>query len=392
MWWRLAETGNLSLPDDLPAELAGDGEFWTYVIKQNSLFWKDLPTEFEGDSAFARVIDRFCDQKLVEDVFSRFPFLANERNMWFGVIASFQGECALQPLIRDHAPDHIRRDKELMVLACKNDCDVLRELPGTDLLRDRDILEAALEESRTALWLIPESSQCLFPDLVVRAFSNYDGDDFNDCSEVVAKPLWANMDVCRAWVESLGDVHSLFPESMKSNAEFGLLVARHLDVEDIEDFEVATSVALRSDKTFMLSAVGIDAKLFKYACGGLNRDFDLTILAYGSDEGPDFVNRLLDDDNREEKLSFLQQVWAEAEAKLEAHDGFTRGLLCGMSHYAGSECHLPMLAHGSETSLALKQLIADFAGVPRGKQLRRLRQASLPYLPSHRQSDDDSSL
>jgi len=157
------------------------------------------------------------------------------------------------------------------------------------------------------------------------------------------------------------------------------------------DFEVATSVALRSDKTFMLSAVEIDANLFKYACG-LNRDFDLTILAYGSGQGPELVNRLLDDANREEELSFLRQVWAEAEAKLEAHDGFTKGLLCGMSGYAGSECHLAMLAHGLETSFALKQLIADFAGVPRGKQLRRLRQASLPYLPSPRQSDDDSSM
>jgi len=210
------KTGNLSQPDDLPAELAGDGEFWTHVIKQNSLFWRDLPTEFEGDPAFARIIDRFCDKELVENVFSRFLFLANERSMWFGVIASFQGESVLQPLIRDHAPDHIRRDKELMVLACKNDCQVLRELSGTDLLWDRDILEAALEESCTALWLIPASSQCLFPDLVVRAFSNFDGEhDFNDFMEVVAKPLWANMDVCRAWLKSLGDVHSHFPEVMK---------------------------------------------------------------------------------------------------------------------------------------------------------------------------------
>ena len=101
--------GNLSFAD-LPEELTGDRGFWTDVIKRDSSIWRELPDGFEGDPAFARVINRFCDTALVEDVFTRFPFLLNDRSLWFVVIASFEDE-KLSSAIEAHAPEQIRSDK-----------------------------------------------------------------------------------------------------------------------------------------------------------------------------------------------------------------------------------------------------------------------------------------
>jgi len=101
--------GNLSFAD-LPAELAGDRDFWTDVIKRDSSIWRKLPNGFEGDPTFARAIDDFCDPQLVEDVFTRFPFLMNERSLWMAIVASLHGSF-LSSAIEKHAPEQIRADK-----------------------------------------------------------------------------------------------------------------------------------------------------------------------------------------------------------------------------------------------------------------------------------------
>ena len=71
----------------------------------------------------------------------------------------------------------------------------------------------------------------------------------------------------------------------------------------------------------------------------------------------------------------MPRVLTEATEKIHAHEGFVAGLLCGVSDFAGPECHLLMLPNDAATSLALKRSIAAFLGVPMGKELRILRQA-----------------
>lgn len=76
--------GNLSFTD-LPAELKGDPDFWLDVIKRDSSIWPALPKDYENDPTFAHVIDCFCRNELVAEVFARFPFLADERDMWLAI-------------------------------------------------------------------------------------------------------------------------------------------------------------------------------------------------------------------------------------------------------------------------------------------------------------------
>ena len=76
-----------------------------------------------------------------------------------------------------------------------------------------------------------------------------------------------------------------------------------------------------------------------------------------------------------ERIRFLHTVLEKAEEKVEAHEGFTEAFVYGMTANAGSGCHLPILVRDKETSVALKQHIADFLGVPKtSKELENLRQ------------------
>jgi len=389
------KSGNLSCAD-LPAELALNRGFWIDVIKRDSSFWSALPEHFEGDPVFARAVDSFCNDQLVADVFRRFPFLREERSIWSAVIASRPD---LRLVIERHAPEQIRTDKELMKLACKRD-DAVIELLRDELQQDREIVEAAVECGGWALQSIPDTAQRLYPDLVAKALSNVE-EAGDEVQHMVATSLWTNMDVASAWFKVGGNFHSQFPEAIKDKPEFGLVVAKHCrDMRDYDDdyeyrmrfFRQATSVALRSNKSFMMQAVELDCFLFLQANHNLRRDVDLAMVACSGRDAHDLIYYELlgeavsmnqGNAAHNKELEFWKTVLRAAETKVNEYEGFTKGLLRGISGHCGPECHLPMLMNGEETSLALKRLIADFVELPTGEQLRILRStvSNLKNLP-----------
>lgn len=170
---------------------------------------------------------------------------------------------------------------------------------------------------------------------------------------------------------------------MKDNREFGLLVARYCHFGDC--FATATSEALRSDKAYMMEVVKIDPTLFCDACESLRRDFGFAVVACSYKcannlKLTEFIERdgvLFHDsaDRMDADLAFLRSVRAKAEAKIEAYAGFTEAFVYGLTDFAGSGCHLPILVGDKETSLGLKKLIADFLDVPAGKDVSTLRRA-----------------
>jgi serine/threonine protein kinase len=76
-------------------------------------------------------------------------------------------------------------------------------------------------------------------------------------------------------------------------------------------------------------------------------------------------------------LVYLQSFLNTAQEKLNLRDVFIKSLLFGMSEFScGLECKLLLLNQGKETSLAPKQLIGEYLGVPLGKEVRLLRRAT----------------
>jgi len=70
---KILEIGNL------PASTTTDRIFWMVVIEGSSMFWRALPDLYANDAVFARSIVSFANTAIVEEVFSRFHFLASGR-------------------------------------------------------------------------------------------------------------------------------------------------------------------------------------------------------------------------------------------------------------------------------------------------------------------------
>jgi hypothetical protein len=147
-----------------------------------------------------------------------------------------------------------------MLRSCKKDAAVL-EILSPRLQLDRDVVEAAVGRvSVDVLMYFPSDSQCMYPDLVVKALSNFwkygneDEENDNDHMEYVAEDLWTNLDVTKAWLMAGGIIFDdQFPETISKSKEFGLILV---------DFDENVPEALRSDKEFMLQAVEKDSLTF----------------------------------------------------------------------------------------------------------------------------------
>jgi hypothetical protein len=372
--------------DDLPPECSRDHSFWVQLVRNDSSLWYCLPHDFQNDSDIARSITNFGSQSLVRHVIECFPLLASHRDVWATIIDSElcdEGEDReeedyrpLRNVIESFATDEILNDKDLMLLACRKDASVLPCL-GLDLQMDRDIVQAAVEGNPFVLEFFPFDSQRLFPDLIAQAISNLseevEQEGINNWTGSIAEELWTNLAVAEAWFKAGGAFHDRFPDVMKSNRAFGLLIAKYCC--DPEDFGYGVSLGLRGDKEFMLAAVEKNGFCYLDAVDRLDRDFDVAVAAFSGPRTDHLEDYFFQCGDREEK-KFLSEVLEKVQKKLKSHELYTKGFLYGMSENAGAGCHVRMLIQDAETTLAYKRLIAEFLDVPTGTELGRLRRAS----------------
>ena len=167
---------------------------------------------------------------------------------------------------------------------------------------------------------------------------------------------------------------------MKDNEQFGLLVA---DDEVVDGYLTtrlgeATSVALRSNKAFMLQAIEVRPEnLLCAATKELRRDFDLVVAAssgHDSDFTKDLLYEYLDEDD--DNFEILRNIRKQAEEKVGAYDGITKALNFGMSDHCGPDCPLQMLVIDAATTVGFKKKIAEFLGMPSSKAASELRLAA----------------
>ena len=191
-----------------------------------------------------------------------------------------------------------------------------------------------------------------------------------------------NLEVVEAWFRGGGHIHDGFPDQMKENPEFGLLIAQHCGHWG-DDFRLGVSNQLKSDKVFMMAAIEKNSYLYFETSAALNGDFDLAVAAFASPTASDLKQCLYDTDDTE-NLRFLSSVREKVQNKLKAHELFSKGFLYGISEHAGPSCPVRLLLQDDVTTLAYKKLIAEFLGVPTGKELGQFRRAS-KTLPMRRQ-------
>jgi hypothetical protein len=351
---------------DIPERLKEDRSFWVEVLAVDPFRWFTMPDHFKNDRKLANlavqnvrshegaaIVDAITDQ------FRGDPRYDRQALMTMARVFPFEHAVSYWPWA-----NQMWDDKEILLQACRHDGDVL-ELVQMSLITDRDVIETALKRTPDALCFVPSFVQHLYPDLVAQAIRDTPQDELWDLYDMVDEDLWENREVALAWVGQGGDfLHDDFSFEMEMDQELFLLIAAH----NPEDFWCASDDLL-CQKEFMLKAVEIDGNLLRDASEDIVQDFDLALLAFAGTS--DLVGQYMT--GRVRDFQFLVEFAKKVRARVEVHEGFVMGVLCGTTKGT-----LPMsiLSQGRETTFAYAKLIADFLGIPKDKELRLLRQAS----------------
>jgi hypothetical protein len=351
---------------DIPQRLKEDCSFWVEVLAVDPFRWFTMPDRFRNDRKLANLAVQNIRSRdgaaIIDAITEQFrgdPRFDHQALMTMARVFRFEHAVAYWPWA-----SQMWDDKEILLQACRHDGDVL-ELVQMSLITDRDVIETALKRTPDALCFVPSFVQQLYPGLVAQVIRDTPQDELWDLYDMVDDDLWQNREVALAWVGQGGDyLHDDFPSEMEMDQELFLLIAAH----NPEDFWCASDDLL-CQKEFMLKAVEIDGNLLRDASEDIVRDFDLALLAFAGTS--DLVGQYMT--GRVKDFQFLVEFAKKVRARVEVHEGFVMGVLCGTTKGA-----LPMsiLSQGRETTYAYTKLIADFLGIPKDKELRLLRQAS----------------
>jgi Domain of unknown function (DUF4116) len=269
---------------------------------------------------------------------------------------------------KSYASPALRGDRDFMLLVCRHDCYYFNGASAA-LKRDEIFVQEALRQDPGVLEYLPHETQCLFPDLVRQAFRplgqhpEFKFLDWNELANNMAPDIWTDRNAVIAWFEAgLPFLADVFPDAWTFDREIFLLLARHCRREYLEESFSAAAESIRSDKDFMIAAVVEYAILFFCASEELQLDFDLIVLVCSSSE--------------EAAGHFAREARCDGYLELVAqvHDAYMHSIVFGMDKAANLSCALCVLDQGPDMWLA--HTVAEFLGIPVGKEQRLLRLAS----------------
>jgi hypothetical protein len=368
----------------VPESWQKDKDFVFDAVRRNPKLFMDIDERFQEDFRIASTVIKVenVSDEVVLEATEKCPIVLSDRGSMLAIAKAWWTD-VLQETLR-YSPIEIRRDKEIMLEAVKNDPHMF-EFVSDDLSVDRDIVLAAVETSPAVVFhLISDDFQRDNPDIVVSAINSAQKNDLDNISEYVALELWTNFDVVSAWISKGGDWLEHIHHSFDCNEDLLLAVAR----ENWGDFWGEASHELRSNKDFMLKAVAIDSRLIDDAVDDLRYDYDLALLAfsqshvplgcYFNDEGE--FSCMVDEEGDEEErfvndFEFLVSFTTNIRRRIEEYDTFQNVVVDNISKTTSS-CTISVLNQGPETVQSHAKLISSFLGLPKQDEVDKLRRAS----------------
>ena len=360
------------------------------AVKENPDLWRTLPADFENDFAFVGVIVKF-KHVLVSAVFEHFPDSRNDRDLWSKVIDSAKRLEEASRVFNEYAPEIIRADQDIMTRAYDRFTDLL-QYADPSLFENRDFAEHVLVGAKKWQDLdqpyryIPHDAQLRWSDLMMQSFPKRIA-EFNSLTCMLehwagqlAPELRNDRNAMKAWFQGGGPFFDrLFPSAWKEDKEIFLWIAKHCESIAVGiSFQLA-SPKLKKSKDFMLQAIEHNAHLFLQAPEVLQKDFAVVVTALASSasfrEGDSMAHNFFHchkDDVGRDFVAFLRDG---VEERLGCHGTFMGLVLPGMRFGGTDSTALALLDQGSDTANSYTMRIADFVGVPYGKELRRLRRA-----------------
>ena len=371
---------------ELPESLRHNREFVLQAVKGNPDLWRTLPADFKNDFAFVRVIPKF-KRKLVSAVFAHFPDKRNDRELWSKVIDSAKTRQKAEGVFERHASETVRADQVIMTRAYDRFTDLLH-YADPSLFENRDFAEHVLVgDKKWQDWdepyrYIPHDAQLRWIDLVSQAFAKRIA-EFNifrleRWASQLAPKLRNDRNAMKAWFQAGGPFFSrLFPSAWKKDKEIFLWIAKYCSSHHVVSSFEQASRKLKKSKSFMLQAIEHNAKLFRLASEVLRKDFAVVVTALASSasfrEGGSMARNFFD--YRKDDVRLVNFLRDGVEERLGCHGTFM-GLILPAMRFGGTDSTaLAWLDQGSDTAKSYTMRIADFVGVPYGKELRRLRRA-----------------
>jgi len=366
------------------------------LVDYGPLRWSGLPSKLQRDREFALSLRR-VPVSCARDVFSQFPDLRQHHEFWKRIVDCAEGG-SLFELIETFATTDILNEPELVLAACRSEASIVKLLSREGkLLNDRSFVERLLlEKQPLALAHVPPVVLEVFPDIIVSAFApfarrqdpdrhgsqqaraaatNIARSSILDCRQNVLKWFEAGLPFFSPCVflslHSEADIAAMRFSRWKDDREVCTSIAKHCINEHLLQYSFSGAApTLRNDKKFMLKILAIQPLLLHCVQDRtVWRDHDVLLQAFGRSQPA--VTQFLQHGNR---LEALQQFYTWVQEQLTVWETFAMTVLLGMHKDFGST--LARLNQGFETSQSYKRCIAEFVGVPMGKdKISLLRQA-----------------
>jgi len=278
------------------------------------------------------------------------------------------------------ASAEILDNASIMATACRAD-GFLLDICSERLQQDPDVVAAALscEISPECIFLVPKEVFEQHPKIAEQAIRMYVSKDWKKLFDFLPPAVFHTRSVLLAWFEKEWDITDFPFYQIVHGGNFGkdrdvlLAALKH-------NYRLSVVGAARSlceDREFLEAAIEVDGRVIQRVINNATLcDYDMMLLAVGTSRktlqvfyhGGFWLNCL---------VQFAQDVRERLKVADIFIGEFLRGIDVVTPHVAPAmRCRLPKLDCGYETGAGFKRLIAEYAGVPLGKELRHLRAAS----------------
>ena len=319
-----------------------------------------------------------------------FPDLINDLGFWR---AFLHIKHKLPPLpevaflILQKNPISILADKTIMLELCAYDSWIYHAITkGNPLKNDWQIVEAVLLSNPSFVSEIPvdilEQHTNLVGITLARLPLSVDYLSKKILTTFTLR-LWREREIILGWAKGGGVFHDAIPTAFLNEKAIFLAFQ---DNEQKQPSQLQIPTHLKRNKQFMMAAVEKHPKNIEQIADQLLRDYDIPIAALSTPKGvaidkldDAFLQRWLQDDyqpysrDRNHHI-FLFQIAATIQKQLQSHHTFVT-LILG-STYGNTKPFSILNQDNTTVHEAYMEPIASFAGVPTGKKLRKLRNAS----------------
>lgn len=372
---------------DLDESVQMTRSFALAAVRVNGDIFCQLPGEFQEDEQIALQALKHAGKfwlpwQTVHAIVQQHPSLLRSREVMVA-LAGMESlpTTDLFKLVAGHPP---MDNKEFILAACQKDYNVLEHCSGR-FCADHDVVLAALEayhrEDRNWSWQTfplchtTAAFQLANIDVVLKAIAVVKRGDRDELLNSMPAGVWSHRSVVLACLERRWPVVARLSGARSAfrNDRDLLKMAVKNDWSEFQHIPLS----LKSDREFVLAMVQIDGRVLSHAEDDLKHDYEILTAAVASKSVTIAACFSGDGDDFDFLVSYAQYV----RGKLKLFDVFVceflRGILTTETHVAPAKrCRLPMLDQGVETTIVFKRTIAQFLGVPLGKELHLLRAAS----------------